>query len=133
MKISRGYGRRIDHVDLSVPMPIIDIGVSSPAGIREEIIPLKAIVDSGSSLSLIPAEIIRDLRLEWADHKVTHGYKGSSKEAVYSAVISIDGLGKFYARVMNSYESYALIGVDLMRSLIVKLDGPTETLEIERI
>ena len=112
------------------PAPVLPLRLTAPGG--EMAVLLVAMVDTGADCSLIPARVARDLRLPAVDRALLEGVGGRAGLAtVHAASVELPGL-RCLAQVV-AHGSEALIGRDLLRRLVLRLDGPADELTLARM
>lgn len=107
------------------PAPVLPVGVSA-GGAAIVMVPM--LVDSGADVTLLPAELVRRLRLPWVDSIAVSGFGGVRQQAaVHAATLTLGGT-QLVARVVASDE--ALLGRDVLASFVLELDGPRARLTV---
>jgi predicted aspartyl protease len=112
------------------PAPVVPLRVSPPDGAGTGVL-LPALIDSGSDLTVIPAEVTLQLNLPETDH-VTVRAAGSvmGPASVCAAHIELDGVTEIVEVLALGDET--LVGRNLLASLVVTLHGPAEEVTIAR-
>jgi predicted aspartyl protease len=116
--------------NFSPPAPVIEISVSVP--LSNDNISLTALMDSGADITVIPEQIISQLKIRRVDSTLASGFgKGVIEATVYAAILSIEGVLKprIY-RVLSWRENYILLGRDILNQLVSVLNGPNEKLKL---
>lgn len=112
------------------PAPVVPVRVGSPAGDAAAVL-LPALVDSGADLTVVPAAVIRQLGLSETDYvtvRVAGAAMGSA--SVHAARVELDGVTEVVEVLAVGEE--ALLGRNLLRAVVVSLDGPREELTLTR-
>ena len=115
------------------PAPVIEISVSAP--LSKDAISLRALIDSGADITVVPERIVSQLKLRRVDSALTTGFgKGVMEAAVYAATLSVEGIlkPKIY-RFLSWSENYVLLGRDLLNQLVTVLNGPNEELKLRNV
>ena len=116
--------------DFAPPAPVIEVSIFAP--LFDASTSSAALVDSEADITVIPEQIISQLKLRCVDSMLASGFgKGVIEASVYSAILSIEGiLGPKICRILGWNDDYALIGRDLLNQLITVLNGPGEELKL---
>ena len=80
---------------------------------------------------MVPADVIASLGLAEVDEIQVEPYEGEPvTKSVYAAVVQLPGLGSQIARVIPVDSQEAILGRDLLNSLRLELDGPSQILRL---
>lgn len=106
----------------SNPAPVKLIRFTNPI-ITTHFVDLEALVDSGSTVTMIPKDIAQDLALQEIDRRLVRDYEGVSRlSPVYVVEVSCDTFTQRVEAVET--KGIPIIGRDVMNGLEVILDGP---------
>ena len=90
-------------------------------------------IDTGADLCGIPERLIIGLDLPPIRNVRTVGFPGSARDVVvYRVDVEIDGMVFPRVEALAVDRPYALLGRNLLRVLVVRLDGPREWLDLRR-
>ncbi len=107
------------------PAPVVPVGVSA-LGADAVMVPM--LIDTGADVTLLPAELVRQLRLPRVDTIIVSGFGGTKlRSAVHAATLELGGV-QIVARVVASDE--ARLGRDLLSTVVLELDGPRAALSV---
>ncbi|MDB4349737.1 retroviral-like aspartic protease family protein [Omnitrophica bacterium] len=107
------------------PAPLIDITVTLPPQARiTNQISSKALVDTGSDITVIPQNIIDNLSLMPCGELTAQYSDGMQhKEIAYAAIVVVNGLRtKLLPIIGSTRRSYALLGRDFINDVILRLE-----------
>ena len=89
--------------------------------------------DTGADLCGIPERLLVELDLPPIRSVRAIGFTGSARDVVvYRVDVEVDGLVFPRVETLAVDRAYALPGRNLLRMLIVRLDGPREWLDLRR-
>jgi predicted aspartyl protease len=112
------------------PAPILPIKLSNPYNPSIRAIDVKALIDSGAFMSVIPEDWVGQLGLLPIGDQDTHGYKqGLQNHRTYLVQVSFENMS-FGVEVMAVKRSNMLIGRDVLNTLKLVLDGKNLYFEI---
>lgn len=112
------------------PAPVVPVRVGRPTGDAAAVL-LPALVDTGADLTVVPAAVIQQLGLSETDHvTVRAAGVAMGSASVYAARVELDGLTEVVEVLALGEE--ALLGRNLLRAVVVSLDGPQEELTLTR-
>jgi predicted aspartyl protease len=90
-------------------------------------------IDTGSDLCTVPERLIAGLDLPPVRTVRAVGFAGTGHEVVvYRADFELDGLRVRHVEAIATQRPYALLGRNLLRYLVVRLDGPRAELQLRR-
>ena len=90
-------------------------------------------VDTGSDLCAVPAHLVAALDLPPVRSARAVGFAGPIQEAVvYRVDLEIDGLTFSRVEALATARPYVLVGRNVLRRLVVRLDGPGEQMDVRR-
>jgi predicted aspartyl protease len=122
----RAYSRSFDP-----PAPAVPLLLRAPGGI--DVRSVDARIDSGADLCCVPEHLVRALDLPPVRVVRAAGFAGAPREAaVFRVDIEIDGLAFPRAETLAFSRPYALIGRNVLRKVVVRLDGPKAQLDVRR-
>ncbi len=105
---------------------MLPVGISA-LGSDPVMVPM--LIDTGADVTLVPAAIVRQLRLPRVDTIIVSGFGGARLRAdVYAATLELGGT-QVVARVVGSDE--ALLGRDVLEKIVLELDGPRSQLTVQ--
>jgi predicted aspartyl protease len=111
------------------PAPVVEVSLTKP-GAHESVL-LEGKIDMGADLCCVPEAVIG--RLDLAPVRVVRaaGFSGTPAEAlVYRIDVTIEGRTSHAVEALATRRWYAIIGRNVLRGWVLRLDGPCETLEI---
>ncbi len=108
------------------PAAYVTIQVSNPQ--TSESRSIRAKIDTGASISVLPETLIRDWKLEPEGRVRVGGYDGSRKELpTYTVGFEIAGYPFPNVEVLATQRQDVLLGRDLLNHFILTLDGKNLT------
>ena len=111
------------------PAPVVPLRVSPPHG--DAAVLLAALVDSGADLTVIPTMVSRELGLHETDRVTVRAAGGAVVPAsVYAAQVEVDGVAEIVEVLALGEET--LLGRNLLRAVVVTLDGPRDEVTLAR-
>ena len=120
----RGYSRAFDP-----PAPVVRVRLRTPG--RAEAAEADAKIDTGSDLCAVPERLLATLDLPPVRAVRVVGFAGTAREAVvYRVDLEIDGLVFPRVEALATGRPYALVGRNVLRRLVLRLDGPKEQLDL---
>lgn len=115
------------------PAPTIDILVALPlqAGIVNNM-PCKALLDTGSDITVIPQNLIDILNPEPFGEVTAEFADGSRRqEVVYAIIVAIDGVGtKLVGAIGSIGKPHALLGRDIINDFVLHLEHRSSFFEL---
>ena len=113
------------------PAAVVPVAVRAPDGRDERALDGK--IDTGGDLCALPHAIIGDLALPAERVVRVAPVLGATKEiVVYRMDLSVGGERFSYVETIGSDRPYGIIGRNVLRELLLRLDGPGETVELKR-
>jgi predicted aspartyl protease len=110
------------------PAPVVAVGVEGPAGMR---VLCPMLIDTGADLSLLPEVLVHHLGLPQVDRTTVVGLGGGRRHAtVHAGWLVLPG-ARILARLV-AFADEAILGRDVLASLVVRLHGPRERVTITR-
>ena len=120
------YSRAFDP-----PAPLVPVRLRAPG--RPGVAHADGKVDTGSDLCAVPERLVAGLDLPPVRSVRAVGFAGTVQEAtVYRVDLEIDGLVFPRIEALPTARPYVLVGRNVLRRLVVRLDGPREKLDIGR-
>ena len=90
-------------------------------------------VDTGADVCAVPERLVAELALPPVRTVRAAGYGGVLQEVTaYRMDLSLDGFDFLRVEALSTRRDYVIIGRNVLRWLIVRIDGPHETLELTR-
>jgi predicted aspartyl protease len=122
--VKRALSRAFDP-----PAPMVPIRVRAPGGL--DAADLAGKLDTGADLSAIPERHIAELDLPPVRTVRAAGFLGGLQETiVYRVDLAIDGMEFPRVEALATRRPYVIVGRNVLRRLVVRLDGPREKLEL---
>ena len=113
------------------PAVVIDIKIVKPVEEREKM--LRAIVDTGASLSVIPETVVDELQLIPQTSVNAKAYDGTRKEVDGYYTDIVIGENRFETiKVVTTKQEHALIGRDIINNFTLILKGKEEIFQINK-
>jgi predicted aspartyl protease len=111
------------------PAPVVPIQLRAPGGVDSTT--LEGKLDTGADLCAVPEHYVATLNLPPVRTVRASGFLGAPQETiVYRVDITIDGVDFSRVEALATRRPYAIIGRNVMRRLVLRVDGPKERLEI---
>ena len=111
------------------PAPVLRSLVSVPEGVTA--VEVVALCDTGADITVVPADVIATLGLAEVDEIQVEPYEGEPvTKSVYAAVVQLPGLDSQIARVIPVDSREAILGRDLLNSLRLEMDCPSQILRL---
>lgn len=111
------------------PAPMVPIRMRAPDGLDSA--ELEAKLDTGADLCAVPEHHVAVLSLPPVRVVRAAGFLGGFQETiVYRVDITIDGVDFPHVEALATRRPYAIIGRNVLRRLVLRVDGPRERLEI---
>lgn len=90
-------------------------------------------IDTGADLCGVPEQLVVDLDLPPVRSVRAAGFAGTPHEViVYRVDVEIDGLVFPCVEALAISRPYVLVGRNVLRALVLRLDGPREQLDLRR-
>ena len=113
------------------PAPVVAVRVRAPGGHRHTT--LDGRIDTGADLCGLPEQLVIDLDLPPVRSVRAAGFVGTAHDVVvYRVDLEIDGLVFPRVETLAVGRPYVLVGSNVLRALVVRLDGPREQLDVRR-
>ncbi|MSQ40586.1 MAG: hypothetical protein EXR55_02770 [Dehalococcoidia bacterium] len=110
-------------VSFRPPAPVVPVQVGVPGS--QSPIDLRALLDSGADVSVVPTEVVERLQLRRVDVIHVQGFGGEATETwVYAAQFALNQNYEWIGRAIPWAEPYAILGRGVMNHLRITLDGP---------
>lgn len=111
------------------PAPIVPVRVRGPEG--TDVAEMDAKIDTGGDLSAVPEHHVTSLDLVPGRVVRAAGFLGGPEEVVlFRADIEIVGVRLPFVEVLATRRPYAILGRNVLRHLVVVVDGPAGVFEI---
>jgi len=113
------------------PAPVLRVVARAPLGADTR--QLEAKLDTGSDVCALPESVIEDLDLSPVRIVRARGFFGPPTEMVVFRVdLEVEGMSFVRVEALATSRSYAIIGRNVLRRLVVMLDGPRSQLQIRK-
>ena len=113
------------------PAPVVPVRLRVPGGHQSAALDGK--IDTGADLCGVPEQLVIDLDLPPVRSVRAAGFGGTPRDAVvYRVDVELDGLVFPRVEALAIDRGYVLVGRNVLRRLIVRLDGPGEQLDLRR-
>lgn len=111
------------------PAPVVSVEVCAPRGVDS--VRVEAKVDTGADLCTLPLHVARRLDLPAVRVARAAGFSGAAVEViVYAADFDLDDHRLDALEVLLTERPYALLGRNLLRRALLRLDGPRQRLDL---
>ncbi|MFO0589850.1 MAG: hypothetical protein U0441_20080 [Polyangiaceae bacterium] len=111
------------------PAPMVPVRVRAPNGAPS--VDLEAKLDTGADLCAVPEHHVATLALPPVRVVRAAGFLGAHQEVVvYRVDFTIDGIDFLHVEALATRRSYAIVGRNILRRLVMRIDGPKERLEL---
>jgi predicted aspartyl protease len=122
--VKRRYSR-----DFSPPAPTVPVVVRLPRGGESR--ELEGKIDSGADVCAIPEDVIAELDLPPVRIVRAAGFGGVLQDAIlHHCAIELPGRRFDHVEALGTHRRYAIIGRNVLRELVVRLDGPGSMLSV---
>jgi predicted aspartyl protease len=114
----------------NVPAPALQVRVRARSRSRRAI-SVRARLDTGADITLIPATIVSALALRVEKIVIVAGYDGIAAERS-AFLVTLEILGQKFSgvRVIASDRPEILLGLDILNRFVITLDGPAQRLKM---
>lgn len=113
----------------SPPAPVVHVRLGVPGA--EPLVEVKALLDSGADISVLPGSLVLRLQLRRVDLAQVQGFGTEAREVpVFAATMALNEHLAWIARVVSWPEEYAILGRDAMNRWRTSLDGPSQATSI---
>jgi len=124
--VKHRYSARFDP-----PAPALPVSFRAPGELQQRAV--EALIDTGADLCGVPESIADELELPPVRVAHAAGFRGASIEVVvYRVDLTIGGLDFPRVEALALGRPYGLIGRNVLRRLVARLDGPRSQLELTR-
>jgi predicted aspartyl protease len=121
--------RRTYSREFSPPAPVVPILVSAPD--EADGLAINGKLDTGADLCALPGDVIAELDLAPVRSVRAAGFAGTLQEALlYHCAIELAGRRFEHLEALATRRRYAIIGRNLLRYVVVRLDGPSSALTL---
>ena len=122
----RAYSRAFDP-----PAQVVPLRLRAPGQV--DVAHAEGKLDTGSDLCAVPERIVAALDLPPVRSVRALGFAGAIQDVtVYRVDVEIDGFVFPRIEAVATARAYALIGRNILRRLLLRLDGPRGQLDIRR-
>jgi hypothetical protein len=118
---------RYDDVHHNPPAPLASVIVRNPeTGAELSDVPM--LIDSGADVTLLPAAVVKNLKLQIITGKGTElaDFDGTVRRIAYPAlaVMEIGGF-RFKGQYLSGDSEIGVIGRNILNSIVLELNGPS--------
>lgn len=113
--------------EYSPPAPVLPIAVGRPQDAGVVLVP--ALVDTGADLTVLPADVVAQLRLPHTGRAAVAGFD-ELRRILPLCTADIRLAGATFTVEAAAHGTVALVGRDLLNRLDVHLDGPGGALDV---
>jgi predicted aspartyl protease len=111
------------------PAPMLPVVVAVPGGMEQR--RLQGKVDSGADVCAVPEDLIAELDLPPVRLVRAAGFGGLLQEVtLYHLALEVGGRRYDHVEALGTRRSYAIIGRNVLKDLVVRLDGPKSLLTV---
>lgn len=111
------------------PAPIVPARIRAPGGLDAAVLDGK--LDTGADLSAVPERFIAELGIPPIRTVRAAGFMGDLREViVYRVDIEIGDMTFTRVEALSTRRPYIILGRNVLRRLVMRIDGPGEKLEI---
>lgn len=111
------------------PAPMVPVSLRAPSGL--DVVEIEAKLDTGADLCAVPDAHVEALGLPPVRAVRAAGFLGGMQEVVvYRVDLTLDGVDYPHVEALATRRPYAIIGRNVLRRLILRIDGPRERLEV---
>lgn len=127
------YSQNYDRLNFSPAMPVLTIKLSRSDGSDRSIV-FDALVDTSADGTLIPLDLLEAVGAPYVDRAYLRGITGRRKRVdLYVVAVEVgDNRVPGIRSVAVPPRELPILGRDVLNSLRLLLDGPTNSLEIYR-
>lgn len=114
------------------PAPALPTLISAPAGnTASPTVEVVALCDTGADTTCLPTDLVADLGLVEVDEVRVQPYEGEPvTEPLYAALLRVGDSYSQITRVISVDSSDIILGRDLLNSMRLDLDGPSQLLRV---
>lgn len=113
------------------PAPMVPVHLRAPDGL--DTAEVEAKVDTGADLCAVPERLIAELDLPPVREVRAAGFAGVLQQVpVYRVDILLDGDWLKQIEALATRRAYAILGRNVLRHFVIRIDGPKGQLEIKR-
>jgi predicted aspartyl protease len=110
------------------PAPLVPVRVSGPAG--DEAVMVAMFVDTGADCTLLPAALVRRLRLPRVGVVEISAVGGIALRATkHAAVLELGKLRR--TTTVAAFHDEAILGRDVLNQIVTTLDGPGRAISMQ--
>lgn len=107
--------------EIDPPAPLLPVSIASPDDVTAVVL-VRAIVDSGADMSVVPVALARDLGLPRVGRVRVRGVVAGANALVYAASIGL--AGRSHTHDVLAMGDETIVGRDVLNRFVVTLDGP---------
>ncbi len=113
------------------PAPLVPVALRAPGGI--DAVRLDGKIDTGADVCAVPEHVVAELDLPPVRTVRAAGFAGALQEAiVYRVDVELDGVIHRRLEALSTRRPYAIVGRNLLRSVVLRIHGPREELAVDR-
>ncbi len=121
--------RRLSHA-FQPPAAVVRLRLRAPSG--ADVVTTEALVDTGADMCAISERVAAALDLPPVRTSRVAGVFEIEREIViYRVELEIVGVGVFHAEAFGLEQGNAIVGRNVLRRLVLRVDGPREVLSLE--
>ena len=115
---------------LRTPAPAIDVVLRSPRR-SAQAISMRAILDTGAGITVIPLALVAELQLQVEERIVLVGYDNAITESE-TCLVNLEMVGYTFraVSVVAAPRATVLLGRDILNRFRITLDGKAQTFEM---
>jgi len=108
---------------------MLPVVIAVPGGLEQR--RLEGKIDSGADICAVPEDIIAELDLPPVRSVRAAGFGGVLQDAtLYHFALEVAGRRYDHVEALATRRGYAIIGRNVLKSMVVKLDGPKGVLTV---
>jgi predicted aspartyl protease len=120
--------RRLSH-DFNPPAPMVPVRIRAPRGL--DAATLEGKLDTGADLCAVPEHYLVELDLPPIRTVRAAGFTGDLEEiVVYRVDVEIGDMSFPRVEALPTRRPYVILGRNVLRRLVMRVDGPAELLEV---
>jgi predicted aspartyl protease len=115
--------------DFDPPAPVVPTRIRAPGGL--DAVAVEGKLDTGADLSAVPECFIAELDLPPVRTVRAAGFMGDLRDVlIYRVDVQIGDMTFLHIEALSTRRPYVILGRNVLRRLVMRLDGPRERLEI---
>jgi predicted aspartyl protease len=113
------------------PAPLVPVALRAPGGV--DALRLDGKIDTGADVCAVPEHVVAELDLPPVRTVRAAGFAGALQEAiVYRVDVELDGVTYRRLEALSTRRPSAIVGRNLLQSVVLRVHGPREELAIDR-